>query len=91
MKDPTYPDQVAMCNVGWRLADDYITRFKSGKRPYKLSEVNKLALQSILEMNENKARPMAICQAGCGKYMPRTIFRYRFGDKELNWGGEITE
>ncbi|GEM_PF-2065797 len=93
LTDPHYQDQVAMCNVGWRLAEDYITRMKSGgfMSTYKLGQVNRLALQAILEMYEDKSRPTANCKNGCGKYSPPNAFRYVFGDKQPLRAGLVSD
>jgi hypothetical protein len=91
MKDPHYQDQVAMCNVGWRLAEDYITRKNQGRLPYKLSEVNQLALQAVLETYEDKSRPTAACKEGCGKYSPPNAFRYIFGNKQPLRAGLVSD
>jgi len=93
LTDPNYQDQVAMANVGWRLAEDYITRMKSGgfMSSYKLSQVNQLALEAILEMYEDKSRQTAKCKEGCGKYNPPNAFRYIFGDKRPLRAGSVSE
>jgi len=83
LTDPNYPDQVAMANVGWKLADDYIALMNQ-KVQCKLANVNQQALEALLEMYQNKERVMAKCLKGCGKYhstFARDVcFQYIFGE-----------
>jgi len=77
--DPNYPDQVAMSESGWRLADDYIARKQNGKMPYRLADVNTTALKAILQIRQSPSRIMADCQNCCGKYKGTNTFRYIWG------------
>ncbi|MDA4124005.1 MAG: hypothetical protein OK438_00950 [Thaumarchaeota archaeon] len=89
--DANYQDQVAMVEVGWRLADDYLVRKTNGKLPYKLKEVNKAALEGILESLQNNSRGTAACKTNCGRYLSSMSFRYNFGDEELRLGIPLAE
>jgi hypothetical protein len=82
--DPNFPDQVAMANVGWKLADDYVARWSAKKSEYKLNQINRPALKALLVMLENKGRSTAICQK-CAEYHSfgpqNQNFSYVFGER----------